>query len=121
CSSCAVSGPAWSCRALNDATRGVEEGDSGVASATVNTVQQIGASIGIAVLNTIAAAATAGHLAAHGTTPDVARRAAAEGFGAAGIILAGALVVAFLMNTPRPESRPADDDAEAPEPLLAHR
>ena len=97
-----------------------------MASATVNTVQQIGASIGIAVLNTIAAAATAGHLAAHGTTPDVARRAAVEGFAeagtwAAGIILAGALVVAFLMNTPRPESRPADDDAEAPEPLLAHR
>lgn len=97
-----------------------------MASATVNTVQQIGASIGIAVLNTIAAAATAGHLAAHGTTPDAAGRAAVEGFAeagawAAGIILAGALVVAFLMNTPRPESRPADDDAEAPEPLLAHR
>ncbi|TDE33282.1 MFS transporter [Actinomadura sp. 6K520] len=110
--------------ALNYATHGVAEGDSGVASATVNTAQQIGASIGIAVLNTIAAAATADHLAAHGTTPATAGQAAVEGFAAAGawaagIIVVGALVVAFLMNTPRPEPRPVPEDTEAAEPLLA--
>jgi hypothetical protein len=42
--------------------------DAGVASATVNTGQQLGGSIGTALLNTIAASATASYLTgrAHG-------------------------------------------------------
>ncbi len=41
------------------ATYGVEASDSGVASATVNTMQQVGGSVGTALLNTIAASAGA--------------------------------------------------------------
>ena len=37
------------------ATLGVQASDSGVASATVNTMQQVGGSVGTALLNTIAA------------------------------------------------------------------
>ena len=44
---------------MNYATHGVQESESGVASAMVNTAQQIGASIGTALLNTIATSATA--------------------------------------------------------------
>ncbi|NKZ02224.1 MFS transporter [Actinomadura latina] len=110
--------------AMNYATRGVDPGDAGVASATVNAAQQVGSSIGIAFLNTIATSATVDYLASHGRSPAVAKQALVEGFGtgsawAAGILVAGALIVAVLMNTPRPESEPAAD-AEPSVPQPAH-
>ena len=46
-------------------TLGVAGSDAGVASATVNVAQQIGGSIGTALLNSIATAAAATYLAAH--------------------------------------------------------
>ncbi len=49
----------------NTALVGVEESDAGVASALVNATQQIGGSLGTALLNTIAASATATYLVAH--------------------------------------------------------
>ena len=44
--------------AINTATAGVQRQDSGVASALVNTMQQVGGSIGTALLSTIALTAT---------------------------------------------------------------
>lgn len=49
---------------MNVATWGVAAGDSGVASATVNTAQQIGGSIGTAMLSSIAANAVASRIEA---------------------------------------------------------
>nr|WP_255437201.1 MFS transporter [Actinoplanes solisilvae] len=49
------------------ATYGIGPDDAGVASATINVSQQVGASIGVALLNTVATNATAGYLAAHTT------------------------------------------------------
>jgi EmrB/QacA subfamily drug resistance transporter len=46
-------------------TLGVEPGDAGAASAMVNVAQQIGGSIGTSLLNTIAAVAASGYVAAH--------------------------------------------------------
>ncbi|TDD27464.1 DHA2 family efflux MFS transporter permease subunit [Actinomadura sp. KC06] len=117
--------------AINYATHGVDEGDSGVASAGVNTAQQIGGSIGTALLNTIATNATVDYLASHGRSPAVAEQAVVEGFStasiwAAGILVTGALIVAVLMNTPSPKHQAAaadagsDADTEGTEPLLAH-
>jgi EmrB/QacA subfamily drug resistance transporter len=51
--------------AINTATAGVARRDSGVASALVNTMQQVGGSIGTAALSTIALTTTATYLAAH--------------------------------------------------------
>jgi len=51
--------------AINTATAGVSRQDSGVASALVNTMQQVGGSIGTAALSTVALTATASYLAAH--------------------------------------------------------
>jgi hypothetical protein len=45
---------------------GVAEHDAGVASATVNATQQVGGSLGTALLNTVAASATTSYLAVHG-------------------------------------------------------
>src|SRR6476646_5054477 len=50
---------------INTATTGVDRADSGVASALVNTGQQVGGSIGTALLSTIALTATSGYLALH--------------------------------------------------------
>jgi EmrB/QacA subfamily drug resistance transporter len=46
-------------------TYGVDPGDAGVASATVNVAQQVGGSIGTSLLNTIATTAAAGYVASH--------------------------------------------------------
>jgi EmrB/QacA subfamily drug resistance transporter len=102
------------------ATYGVPPRDSGVASAMVNTSQQVGGSIGTALLSTLAAAATTDFATAHGPAADVLSRAAIEGYTtafswAAGIFLAGALVCGSLL---RPGSRPAP--AHAAEPAPAH-
>ncbi|SHH00309.1 drug resistance transporter, EmrB/QacA subfamily [Jatrophihabitans endophyticus] len=45
---------------------GVDHRDAGVASALVNTTQQVGGSLGTALLNTIAATATTHYIADHG-------------------------------------------------------
>jgi EmrB/QacA subfamily drug resistance transporter len=44
---------------------GVADHDAGVASALVNATQQVGGSLGTALLNTVAASATAGYLTTH--------------------------------------------------------
>jgi EmrB/QacA subfamily drug resistance transporter len=51
--------------AINTATVGVSPADSGVASALVNTMQQVGGSVGTSVLSTIAASATTSYLVTH--------------------------------------------------------
>ena len=62
--------------AMDTATRGVEGPDAGVASALVNTGQQVGGSLGTALLNTVAATATTTFLAGKSATPVVAAEAA---------------------------------------------
>ena len=89
--------------AFSTATQGVEPREAGIASATVNTAQQVGGSLGTAVLNTVATTATAGFVGSraaglvHGF--DVATEVGVV------ILLAGALVAALLINAPRPEAR----------------
>jgi EmrB/QacA subfamily drug resistance transporter len=79
----------------------VREQDSGVASAMLNTTQQVGASLGAALLNTIAATATANYIASHG--PRLAPYAVVHGFKVALavgaiIVAAGAIASAVLVN-----------------------
>ncbi|QOV37755.1 MFS transporter [Streptomyces ferrugineus] len=51
--------------AMSLSTQGVKPQDAGVASAMVNTSQQVGGAIGTALLNTIAASATTSYIADH--------------------------------------------------------
>jgi hypothetical protein len=57
----------------------VAGGDSGVASGMVNTSQQVGGSIGTALLSTLAVSATSDFVASHGPGADTLRQAAVEG------------------------------------------
>ena len=88
---------------INTATLGVSQADAGVASATVNSCQQVGGSIGTAFLNTIATTAVTSYLAGKALTPLVAAQAAVHGYTvafwwAAGIFLVGAIVAGTLLR-----------------------
>ncbi|MEO8906791.1 MAG: DHA2 family efflux MFS transporter permease subunit, partial [Microbacteriaceae bacterium] len=66
---------------IQTATLGVERGFAGVASAMVNTSQQVGGSIGTALLNTIAASAATAYAAANlPNTPSVVADAAVHSY-----------------------------------------
>jgi EmrB/QacA subfamily drug resistance transporter len=83
---------------------GVPNHDAGAASALVNTMQQIGGSLGIALLNTIATSATASYATGHGVLPSAAK-AQVHGFATAfsvsvGIMLFAIVVVGSLIRRP---------------------
>ncbi|QNG20021.1 MFS transporter [Rhodococcus triatomae] len=105
--------------AMQGATSGVQPEDSGVASATVNTMQQVGGSIGTALLSTVAATASTNYLADRAPSPEAIAQAAVESYTttfwwAAGIFAAGAVLVALVM---RSGLLPA---AAKGEPVLVH-
>ncbi len=94
--------------AINMATYGAAPEDAGVASATVNTSQQIGGSIGTALLNTIVASATASYLATHGHSVQAVAQSAVHGINVAyivavGIFIAGAVVCGVVLAPGAPE------------------
>lgn len=104
--------------AFASATSGVRPGDAGVASAMVNTSQQVGGSIGTAFLSTMANSATAGFLADAGGNPSALAGASVHGFTtafwwSAGIFAAGALVTRLVV-------RPGVPRAVVGESALAH-
>ena len=75
--------------------------DAGVASAVLNTSQQIGGSIGVAFLNTVAASATTAYIVSNnlqGPTPDalVAGFTRGFGYGAAILVVAGIIWVVLV-------------------------
>jgi MFS family permease len=59
-------------------TLGLAPQDAGVGSATVNTSQQVGGSIGTALLNTLAASAASAYLVGRALTPATQKRRAAQ-------------------------------------------
>jgi predicted MFS family arabinose efflux permease len=74
----------------------VADRDSGVASALVNTTQQVGGSLGTALLNTVAASATATFIVAHGRGSFAA--GTVHGFAVAFAIGAGFLALAAIAS-----------------------
>ncbi|HEY3483175.1 MAG TPA: MFS transporter, partial [Streptomyces sp.] len=93
--------------AMSLATHGVRPEDAGVASAMVNTSQQVGGSIGTALLNTIAASATTSWFSSHkavGANPKLhALQGQVHGYSIAitvalGILVLAAIIAAVLIN-----------------------
>ena len=89
---------------MQTATLGVDRQFAGVASAMVNTSQQVGGSIGTALLNTLAATAAADYVAAHlPATAEVAAQAAVTSYATAywwgaGFFAVGAVIAALLFR-----------------------
>ena len=97
-------------------TMGVDANDAGVASAMVNTTQQIGGSIGTALLSTIFATAVASFLVGAGdpSTPEAQAQAAVHGYSiafwwSAVIFLVAAIACGALLT-----SEVADHDPDIP-------
>ncbi|WP_067704416.1 MFS transporter [Nocardia jejuensis] len=104
--------------AFQGATSGVHHEDAGVASAMVNTSQQVGGSIGTALLSTIAASAATDYLGSHQPSALAAAQAQIESYTtsfwwATAIFVAGAVLTGILM----PNTVPAPSEGE---PVLAH-
>lgn len=101
---------------------GVESRDVGVASAMTNTSQQMGGSIGTALLNTIAASATTGYVASHHGSASLTNLSLVHGYSVAywwgtGFLAAAALVAFFAINAgkPKQQSKVAAKSAETAE------
>jgi EmrB/QacA subfamily drug resistance transporter len=101
--------------APSNSTLGVDPEHAGVASALFNVMQQVGGSVGTALLNTLAASAAASFVRSHATTPGVAGLAAIHSYTvafwwAAGITAGAAVLCAivFRSGVPQvdPENRP---------------
>ena len=89
---------------------GVDDRDAGVASALVNTTQQVGGSLGTALLNTIAASATANYVADHG--PAQLQAGLVHGYTVAFTYGLGALVLAVILSLVllTKHERPVDEE-----------
>jgi predicted MFS family arabinose efflux permease len=88
----------------------VRDDDAGVASALVNTTQQVGGSLGIALLNTVAVTVTANYLLAHGVTS--ALGGLVKGYQVAFVVSAGILLLGALVSLVFVQDRPRDVEAE---------
>ncbi|WP_394436610.1 MFS transporter [Streptomyces sp. SGAir0957] len=82
---------------FSTATHGVRPQDAGVTSAMVNTSQQVGGSLGTALLNTIATSATSTYIASHLTDPSKKAQVVAEGVVHGYTHAIGYAVVAMLL------------------------
>jgi EmrB/QacA subfamily drug resistance transporter len=113
--------------AINTATVGVRPADSGIASALVNTSQQIGGSVGTALLNTLATTATASFLISHATGPAALARATIHGnsvafWAGAGVFAGGAVVCGLIVCGRSPQPAPdADPELACHWSLGGHR
>ncbi|MFZ3498205.1 MFS transporter [Streptomyces sp. 5.8] len=122
--------------AMSLATYGVNPADAGVASAMVNTSQQVGGAIGTALLNTIAASATTAYLTDHAAEAAaggpaaklIQAQAMVEGYSSAiwwavGILVASSLIALTLITTGKPgagDPVAEGSDADMKIPVIAH-
>jgi EmrB/QacA subfamily drug resistance transporter len=107
--------------ASSTALVGVDPHDAGVASALLNTSQQIGGSLGTALLNTLYASAVTAFLTANVTKPSDLQRLQPDAFihgyhvaffwGA--VLLAAALVTAIVLINAKKDDIPAPDEPAA--------
>jgi EmrB/QacA subfamily drug resistance transporter len=107
--------------ASSTALVGVNPHDAGVASALLNTCQQVGGALGTALLNTLYASAVTGYLAGHVSSPEQTARVLPDAFvhgyhvaffwGA--VLLAGALTVVLVLVNARKDDIPAEQGALA--------
>jgi MFS family permease len=106
--------------ASSTALIGVGHHDAGVASAVLNTSQQIGGALGTALLNTLFAGAVTSYFVAHplagsGDPKETSKLAFLHGYHVSffwgAVLLAAALVVAFVVINAKRQDVPSDEAA----------
>jgi predicted MFS family arabinose efflux permease len=101
------------------ALHGVQHHDAGVASAVINTSQQVGGSLGTAVMNTVAVTATSAYLAANASLGAAAMPAAlthgyTRGFLLGAVLLLVAAVVVLVLIRIGPSAAADEEEAMTP-------
>jgi hypothetical protein len=104
------------------ATTNVDQRDAGLASGLLNTAQQVGGALGLAILATLSAGRAGNVLSGLGHAPTAADRVSAQVSGfqlafivAAAMIAAGAVILAVVVR----RRHVAGIDVEAPQGALA--
>jgi hypothetical protein len=102
---------------MNTATYGADPADAGVASAMVSTAQQVGGSIGTALLNTVATSAATHYLAHKAASPSLIVHASVHGdvtaFAVVAVIFAaGAVLGGSVLKGGKVAAPVAGDGAE---------
>jgi len=105
--------------AFGTATLGVQGTEAGVASAMVNTSQQVGGSIGTALLSTIFAGAVSGYASSHPRGSGLQVAATVHGYTtafwwAAGIFALGLLIALLVLPEHQGARAPSGDPMAAP-------
>ena len=108
---------------FNTATAGIDPRDAGVGSAMVNTSQQIGGSIGTALLSTIAAGAVTRYIGDHGTSPSAQALAQLDSYHTAfltssAVFVVVAVLALVVLRWGRPQAPQHGKQAEPP--AVAH-
>jgi EmrB/QacA subfamily drug resistance transporter len=109
--------------AMNIATAGVRAHDAGVASAMVNTSQQVGGSVGTSLLNTLATSAATHYLAGRRPSPAAVSQAQLHSYSvaywwAAGFFAFGFVVTFLLFRPGPPRIAEAPGTEESPSPAV---
>ncbi|MFF3501553.1 DHA2 family efflux MFS transporter permease subunit [Streptomyces sp. NPDC003247] len=96
---------------MSTATAGIDAADAGVGSASVNTMQQVGGSIGTALLSSLAASAATDYLAGRQPTPEAIGRSALESYStaywwSAAFFAAGMIICGLLFRRGKPAHDP---------------
>ena len=99
------------------AQMGVAPADAGIASGLINTSQQIGGAIAVAVGTTLATSATEGFAADHGTNA-LSAAALTHGYQVAFYVFAAVAALAAIVAALVLESKPAETELAAAEPTL---
>jgi EmrB/QacA subfamily drug resistance transporter len=94
------------------ATSGVAAGDSGLASGLLNTTQQVGGSLGLAILSSVSTSRTTSALHGGAALPAALTHGFKEAFVVAGVLCAVGVVVAVAL-LPRRKRRTEDAQVEA--------
>jgi EmrB/QacA subfamily drug resistance transporter len=104
----------------NTALTGVATHDAGVASAMVNTTQQIGGSLGVALLNTVFTTAALSYGKKHGPALGAMHGYNVAFSVSAALLLAATLVVFLMIRRDRSTEALSEDGQSAAAPALVH-
>jgi EmrB/QacA subfamily drug resistance transporter len=107
--------------AMSTATLGVDPADAGVASALVNTGQQVGGSIGTALLSTLAASAASSFASGSRPSAELVQQAAVHGYTTAFVWSAAIFAIGGLISWALLSRGAQEIEVDpAAEPVFAH-
>ncbi|WP_030778241.1 MFS transporter [Streptomyces sp. NRRL S-920] len=107
--------------AMHTATARVAPHEAGAAAAVVNSAQQVGGALGVALLNTVSTGATAAYLAEHGTSPAATVDGTVHGYTVAIAFAVGVLLLTAVLAWVLIDSRTEAAEGTGSDPVTPAR